>query len=164
MMIRLGRIRSPRRSGSNRVITGLVRERLNSERGASHNARWIVTALPRMSQRGSENVQPRSAAAKRTRQCHLHNFSERRAATTAWRGRIGGRAVDLEQGARDVEMLSQTASEDAFNRTVRIAEPKSAGEVHVGLCRKPLVQQPERRVVSGPHEPIDDPPCLIGAD
>jgi hypothetical protein len=61
-------------------------------------------------------------------------------------------------------MFGKATAHNPLDRSVWISEPESAGQVHVGLRREPLIEQAKRRVIFGAHETIDDAARVIVAN
>lgn len=61
-------------------------------------------------------------------------------------------------------MMFKAASEDALNRTVRIAKTELARQIHVSLACETLVQEPKSRIVFWQDHTVDDATDLTSRD
>ena len=77
---------------------------------------------------------------------------------------VSRRTRHRKQRCRHVVMIGEPAALDPLDRPIGIAQAQPAGEVHVLGGREPFVEEPQRHIVLGAHEAIDDAPDLIGAN
>ncbi|MNC91648.1 hypothetical protein D3C83_79480 [compost metagenome] len=60
-------------------------------------------------------------------------------------------------------MLGKPGAFEKMNRTFRVTQAEPERGVEIVCAGEALVEAPQRRVVIGAHQPIDDPPREIAA-